>query len=815
MTALTNTDSSGSTNAPSQPVPSEVNFLPARFEQVREFARGGMGRVLVAFDRLHAREVAIKESLSASVTAVKRFEREALLTARLQHPGVVPVYEVARRATGEPYLVMRRVHGRPLKDAIAQASNLTGRLRLLGRFSSVVETMAYAHQRGVIHRDLKPANVLLGDFGDTVIIDWGLAKDLGEHPAADDEPQPEVTLPTASPLTVAGAVVGTFAYMSPEQAAGLPVDARTDVYALGAMLYELLSGTPPHVKDTGGAAVRREAAPLAVAAPGVPEELVTIVTRAMAVEPSARYADARALAFDLQAFQTGRLVASHAYSTSALVSRWARRHGRVLGVALLSVVALAVLGTVSVRRVLAERDRANREAASAQRVADFMTQMFSVVDPSEARGNVVTAREILDHASQSIETGLTDDRALRAKLMKTMGEVYLGLGLYTRSEALLTGAVGTNRSLSGADDPETLRAQSTLARLWFHQAKFKESEALAREVLERQTRVLGPEAPDTLSTLNTLGDDLRDQSHWAQAEALHRQAYEARSRVLGQDDRATLVSFGRIADDVHEQGRYDESAALFEALLARRKAAFGADDLDTVWAMNGLSSAYQKLGRQADAEKLDAEAVDIRTRVLGPEHPTTLESMQALGNDHFDRGDFAGAEKLYAAVQEVRTRVLGPEHMWTLAVMNNRANALSELGQLERAEAMHRAVLAVRIRVLGPDHAHVLLEKAALAEVLRRQKRFAEATALIREQEADRLRVFGPTDRGLSHVAYGLASIAADQGQADEALAQLERYLSYQPAKQDQLGLLTDPTFAALHSLPMWQALAAKVSSTK
>jgi len=297
-------------------------------------ARGGQGCVRRGTDTWFGREVAIKEPINPG--AARHLVQEALITARLQHPAILPIYDAGYDDDGRPFYTMKLVDGRSLQQAIAATGTLHERLALLPRVIAVAEAIAYAHSRRVIHRDLKPANILVGDFGDTVVIDWGLAQELG---GADAEP--------------GGAIVGTPGYMSPEQTRGAPVDERTDVFALGAILRHLLTGSPP-----------REQSALPRAAP---RDLVTIVAKAMAADPADRYPSAGELAADLQRFATGQLVSAQVYSPLALLGRWVRRHRAAVAAAAAALVAIAVIAAVSVRAIVAERDRARAEQRAAER----------------------------------------------------------------------------------------------------------------------------------------------------------------------------------------------------------------------------------------------------------------------------------------------------------------------------------------------------------------------------------------------------------------------------------------------------------------
>jgi WD40 repeat protein len=350
---------------PADPDPLATEFPDAvpttevrRYSILGEIAHGGLGRILAAEDRTLNRRVAIKELLENRGHA--RFLREAMVTARLQHPSIVPLYDVGRWPSGEPYYSMRLVSGRPLDAVIAATTSLDERLALLPHVIAVADAMAYAHSEKIIHRDLKPANVLVGEFGETVVIDWGLAKDLGS-----DEPEPEegpYRMPHLPlPLTQAGEVLGTPVYMAPEQAMGKELDERADVYAIGAILYELLTGRWPHHGATTEQVIERltagnQVTPIEVRQPDVPPDLATIVGKAMTHDPAGRYPSAAELSADLRRFQTGQLVAAHRYTRATLVSRWVRRHRAVVAVGSALLVVLAVTATLSVRSIVRERN---------------------------------------------------------------------------------------------------------------------------------------------------------------------------------------------------------------------------------------------------------------------------------------------------------------------------------------------------------------------------------------------------------------------------------------------------------------------------
>jgi serine/threonine protein kinase len=287
--------------------------------------------------------------VTPSSTLEARFLREALITARLQHPSIVPVYQAGRWPTGEPFYAMKLLSGDSFKGVVEQRRSLEQRLGLLPHMIAVAEAIAYAHSEGFIHRDLKPSNVLIGRFGETLVVDWGLAKELKVSSHPTDTSLEELPRRDGD-QTLQGTVLGTPAYMPPEQAQAAIVDERADVYALGALIYFMLAGVPPYSGDSAAEIVSQVLAgpppPLARRQPDAPSDLQAIVQKAMARQPDQRYRHAGELAEDLKRFQTGQLVGAHQYSSLSLIKRWLGRNRALVLTAGLLLAALAATATL-------------------------------------------------------------------------------------------------------------------------------------------------------------------------------------------------------------------------------------------------------------------------------------------------------------------------------------------------------------------------------------------------------------------------------------------------------------------------------------
>lgn len=382
----------------------------ARYVMGEELGRGGIGRVVLAHDQRLGRDVALKELLASAgsgsgvtVASLARFLREARVTARLEHPGIVPVHELGRRADGSLFYTMKRVRGRSLAQILRAARTPAERLATLSAFRSVCDAVAYAHSRGVVHRDLKPDNVMVGAFGETVVLDWGIAKVRGAPDVAGDAPAPQPDADVGQ--TVEGAAMGTPSYMAPEQARGAhaEVDERSDVWGLGAILFEILVGAPPFTGTSVMAVLAKvltDAPPrVAVHAPQAPPELAAIADRALQRDPAARYRSAAELSADVAAFLDGRAVGAYGYSSLELVRRFVRRNRAATIASVLVLVATASAAVYSYARYRGEvvaREEADRRREEADTARAALADEVDETSRALAGALVARAETALD-----------------------------------------------------------------------------------------------------------------------------------------------------------------------------------------------------------------------------------------------------------------------------------------------------------------------------------------------------------------------------------------------------------------------------------
>jgi len=736
-----------------------------RYRILNEVARGGQGAILRVYDQDLRRRLAMKVVLGegeqrgsgASVASVApktlgRFLEEAQVTAQLDHPGIVPVHELGLDSDGRVYFTMRLVKGENLGviyDKTRNAQDGWSRTRTLNVLVKVCEAMSYAHHKGVIHRDLKPANVMVGRFGEVYVMDWGLARVVDRGNGRDARIDTDALANGDSSdsddvdglMTMDGDIVGTPAYMPPEQARGTlsEMGPHSDVYSLGAMLYELLAGHAPY----SDASEKRNVFEILMAvqnerprsldriARDAPQELVAICDKAMERDPAQRYPDMSGLAEDLRAFLEGRVVAAHERGAIAELRKWITRN-RSLAFAMAAGVLVLLVGLVATliqkgradrnallahereetaltaeAKAVAEAGRANREAETAKQTADFLVDLFQVVDPGEARGNTITAREILDRGAKRIETELADQPEIQSALMDTMGSVYKSLGLYGQALPLLERSLQRRIETHGADD---------------------------LLVSDAQTRV---------------GEVLRLQAQYAQAEPVLRRALELRRSQLGEENAAVAESMYQLGVVLNGMNRFPEAEQLFRKALEIRRTALGRHP-DVAETLNALAFNLFDQGDRDAPEPLLRESLEIRQELLG-EHPATAESLNDLGVYLFERAsgsppeaDAIASEELLRSALAMKRKLYTDVHPEVALSLNNLASIYRARGDLDEAERSCLEALAIQRKLLGEAHPDIAQAMHNVA-ILRQNKGdwegarelFLESLAMFRQLYGD------------------------------------------------------------------------------
>ena len=772
---------------------------------------GGMGEVWLA-EQLEPirRQVAIK-FLNFGVHSrdvVARFEAERQMLALMDHANIARVFDAGITQSGRPYFVMELVRGAPITD-YCDAKRLTIRARL-EMFIAVCRAVQHAHQKAIIHRDLKPSNILVttAETGPVPkIIDFGIAKAVGGQWLTDK------TLHTRF-----GQALGTPAYMSPEQAetSGMDVDTRADIYSLGVMLYELVVGTLPFDPAPGPAleyaisaheVVRPSARLKTLGTRGsvahfrrtttddlrreLRGDLDWIVLRAMEKDRTRRYETANGLALDLQRFLRHEPIAARPPTTAYRVRKFVRRHRVTTAAVALAFVALvggALAATVGFLRARSSEATARREAATAQEISRFVVELFEINEPGQARGNVVTAREILDRGAARVRTNLRTEPRVRARLLNTMGNVYASLGLYAQADDLVREALALE-PLTDGPRSDVVAMMRDLGLVVHARGRTEEADSLFRAALALQSE--GDRLPGRLTAAlyASLASVEMRRGRTRAADSLLREALRIQENIPTPDSLAIAGTLGTLAY-LHDDDPVNYEPVLRRAYEMERKVR-GADHPRALAQGAALGLMLAGMGRFEEATTLLDQVYAGRERVLGANHPVTAMSLMSAGWVRLERGDAEGAVPLLRRAAEI----LWPQDSANAALAQEYlGRAYFRLGDVAKADPLLSQSLSVLSRTRGAGHNWTAQARLGVAMVYVKRQRYAEAERELRQALGDQERTWGPTHRRLIEVYAALGALYGITSRLAEADSMYRRAIqvadaSLVPGHRDRVAI--------------------------
>jgi serine/threonine protein kinase/tetratricopeptide (TPR) repeat protein len=772
------------------------------YEIVEKIAEAGQGQVWRAIQLSTDRDVAIKVPRLGSVTSERariRFEREIELAARLKHPNIARIYD-SGVDQGQYYYVMDFVDGLNLDEYVRQ-NKLTHR-QILEVVRTICQAVQHAHQNRVIHRDLKPSNIIITEDGHPYVVDFGLAKAILE-----DEQAPAIS--------VDGETVGTPAYMSPEQAAGRvdEVDTRTDIYSLGVILYNLLTGESPHDLSGSRQQVLHRIADGQIKRPrticrSIDRDLETLLLKTLDHDQDRRYATVSALADDIVNYLDGTPLMAGPPSTTYRLRKFVRRNAALSSAVLIAIITL-VVGLIATTSMYVQADHARAEARA---VSDFLRHsVLASLDPFKVGGREITVRSVLDTASKSLEGDFQGTLLAEAEIRDTLGNAYWSLGLSRKAELHLKRALDIQQALRGPDDPATLASAHQLGWVYYAQSRYPEAKHLLVQTLQTRRRLLGEEHPDTLystialacvytmqgrlkegeelleqtleisrrilgdehlyvlGTMNAMAWNCEWQGRYHDAEQLAGESLKIARRVLGENDWVTLLLKNTMGEICMRFGQYEKAEeVLLEALTGRRDA-WGSEHPDTLQTMMNLGLLYTAQGRYEEAESSFVQIQEPARRILGETHFVTLHIMRGLGTVYLSQGRYLKSQPLLNKAFEIGSQIVGEENWATQAVMNMQARLCMAQGRYAEAEELYLRTLKIQRRVLSHEHPHTLTTINGLAVLRTRQKQYEKAETFFEEALKGRQRQLSDDHPHTLETKNDLALLYKEQGDYDKA----------------------------------------------
>lgn len=807
-----------------------------RFQNEQKHKEGGLGVVYRAEDIELKRTVALKQIKPArdhDPDKRARFIREAEITGGLEHPGIVPIYSLGADEEGRPFYAMRFIQGKSLSDAIREFHNKDGAnktpsskkrspaerilefRKLLTRFIGVCQALAYAHSKNILHRDLKPDNIMLGEFGETLVVDWGLAKRLQEQERASSTSSTTQT-PGDDGLSNDGAVMGTPHFMSPEQAAGAAqLTAASDVYSLGATLYAILTGKPPfqgdplkiieQVKQGAFTPPRHENSTTS-------KPLNAICLKAMATRPEDRYPNAAILAEELEKHLADEPVIAYQETAYERTRRWMRKHPKMatsISVALImgilavsgfggfasyknAQLARANLSLDNKNRELdgknKELDSANKKEQRARQVAEqeqgeaesvtsFLVNSFRMTDPDQD-GKSLTVYDSLTRSLKEIEERRDMDPLNRAAILNAMFLTFEGLALPSDAFQAAKSAYEITRDELGEENQETIAALGNLGMAYKLTGQVKTAIPMLRKTVDFRLANLGPLSEETLKSQSNLAMLYLEDGQYQSAVLLLAELERKFEEKFGPADERTISCRNNLALAYSAVGNANEALTIFERMLKAVERVLPQDHPDVLQSQNNLAMGYAMTGRLDLAIPLLEKALVGRKAKLGEDHLDTLETQNNLGYVYTEQGKVELATQHLIAALEGRRKKLGDQHPIVLEAQNNLAHCYIVSGNNAAAIPVLEKTLDALKAVNGEDHPKTLITQSNLAAAYQATGQADRAITLLKSTLEVRLKVLGPTDPAISRTKHNLAKAYSTNLQLDLAIPLLQEALS-------------------------------------
>ncbi len=762
------------------------------YRLIKQLGEGGMGVVYLAerADGVFEQQVALKLIKRGMDTdrIVRRFEAERNILARLQHDNIARVFDGGVTEDGLPYFVMEYVDGEPIDTYCdTQKVSIDQRLAL---FVTVCKAVMYAHANLVVHRDLKPENILVTRAGKVKLLDFGIAKVLGQE--ADH-----------TRITQEGRHILTPAYASPEQRKGDTISTSSDIYSLGVVLYELLAGQRPYETPIALEATKEPDRPstlidrairsqdattadtISAARNTRPDKLRRLLSgdldviclKALRPEPERRYGSVEAFSDDIVRHRTGQPVLARPDTVGYRLRKFFGRHRA--GIALTALVLLTISSLVGfyTQQLAEERDRAQREADKAQQVAAFLQEIFEVSNPSASKGETVTARELLDKGAARLESDLASQPEIMATMYDVIGMVYRELGLYPKADSMHRQALVNNQQLYGNQSLETASTLNLLGYVNRRQGDYAGADSMYRGALAIQRAQLGNEHEDIAETLANLAVVLRRMGNREEAETMVREALQQRIKLLGPEDLEVGATMNNLALILSQRGALDEADTLYGNVIEILKKTVGEAHPGMASTLNNRAYVKGELGNPVAADSLYRAALAVKKKLYGEVHPSHVVTLNNIAAQLNKQKKHDEAEQFVAEAMAIAEQVYNRPHPDVSHSLGHLANISEARGKLAEAEAFHRESMRIQQAVYGEQHSRVATSMYAIAGLLAAQGRYSEAVQVQREGLAMTQALTEEENLAVARDLQALGGILTDAGNLPEALPLLREAL--------------------------------------